>query len=60
MKKYDIRAKFITTVEFPVIRAKNKREAIEKAELLLLDKNSKVEESMDQLPTWEVDRLVGD
>ena len=60
MKKYDIRAKFITTVEFPVIKARNKREAIEKAELLLLEKNSKVEESVDQLPTWEVDRLVGD
>ncbi len=57
MKKYDIRAKFITTVEFPVIKAKNKKEAIEKAELLLLtDKH--IEESQDYLPIWEVDSLT--
>ena len=58
MKKYDIRAKFITIVAFPVIEAGNKKEALEKAELLLLtDKH--LEESQDNLPTWEVDRLIG-
>lgn len=58
MKKYAIKAKFTTTVDFPIIEAKNKREAVEKAELLLLDKNSNVDESMDHLPTWEVDSLI--
>lgn len=57
MKEYDIRAKFITTVDFPIIEAKSKREAIEKAEqLLLTDKH--LEESQDSLPIWEVDRYI--
>lgn len=59
MKKYAIKAKFITTVDFPTIEAKNKREAVEKAELLLsTDKH--LEESQDHLPTWEVDSLIDD
>ncbi|MEK7062794.1 MAG: hypothetical protein AAB946_02040 [Patescibacteria group bacterium] len=60
MKKYDIKANFITTVEFPVIKAKNKREAIEKAELLLLQDKHLTEEPNNYPPTWEVDRLVDD
>ncbi len=59
MKKYYIKAKFITTVEFPVIKAKSKREAIEKAEILLLiDKD--LEESQNNFPIWEADKLVDD
>jgi hypothetical protein len=57
MKKYEIRAKFITIVDFPIIEATNKRDAIEKAELLLLtDKN--LEESEDDLPIWEIDNFI--
>lgn len=59
MKKYDIKAKFITTVDFPIIEAKSKRDALEKAELLLLtDKH--IEESQERLPIWEVATLVDD
>jgi hypothetical protein len=59
MKKYYIKAKFITTVDFPIIEAKSKRGAIEEAEqLLLTDKH--LEESQDCLPTWEVDGLIDD
>ena len=57
MKKYDIKAKFITTVEFPVIKAKSKREAVEKAEILLLT-NKDLEESQDHHPIWKVDKLI--
>jgi len=59
MKKYDIRAKFMTTVEFPVIKAKSEREAIEKAEILLLT-NKDLEELQDHIPIWEADKLVDD
>ncbi len=59
MKKYDIKAKFITIVEFPIIEAENKKDAIEKAELLLLtDKN--LEESQDNIPSWEAIELIDD
>lgn len=57
MKKYLIQAKFITTVDFPIIKAKNKEDAIEKAELLLLT-DERIEESQDRLPIWEVDCLI--
>lgn len=57
IKKYDVRVKFITMVEFSIIKAKSKREAIEKAEILLLT-NKDLEESHDHLPIWEVDKLV--
>jgi len=57
MEKYYIKAKFITTLDFPIIEAENKGDAIEKAELLLLtDKH--IEESYDCLPTWEVSSLI--
>lgn len=59
IKKYDISVKFITTVEFPVIKAGSKREAVEKAEILLLT-NKDLEESQDHLPIWEADKLVDD
>ena len=59
MKKYNITAKFITTVDFPIIEAKSKREAIEKAELLLLT-DKYLEESQDCLPTWEVSLSIDD
>ena len=53
MNKYDIQAKFITTLDFPIIEAESEKEAMEKAELLLLtDKN--IEESQDGLPAWDV------
>lgn len=59
MKKYDIKAKFTTIVDFPIIEAESKKKAIEKAELLLLtDKD--IEESQDCLPTWKVNRLIDD
>ena len=59
MKKYDIKAKFITTVDFPIIEAESEKEAIEKAELLLLtDKH--LEESQNCLPIWEVDKPIDD
>lgn len=55
MKKYYIKAKFVTVVDFPVIEAKNKRDAIEKAEILLLT-DRHIEESQDCLPNWQIDR----
>jgi len=58
MKKYTIKVKFTTTVDFPIIEAKNKREAIEKAELLL-STDRHLEESQDRFPTWDAEGLIG-
>jgi hypothetical protein len=57
IKKYYIKAKFTTTLDFPIIEAKSKSEAIEKAELLLMT-DRHIEESQDCDPTWEVDILT--
>ena len=53
MAQYDIKANFITTIDFPVIKAKNKKEAIEKAEELLYSGNPDIKELYAATPAWK-------